>query len=195
MRGLFFRRNRRVRGCAAARCSRRLVSLLGLLDTIERNYRKRVRKSFRFLERFPAYRSEFKEAALEGDPLGPLRVRIKARYQKMISWLSRARGGQVPRYRQTIEEVHELASANYQPKIYPGILTMFRCTLKEALDGETDSSAGANSRPAGSRSITYHRLTTHILKEPGVRILAEKVRKCLDRDYVVADADLELVEA
>ncbi len=78
--------------------------------------------------------------------------------------------------------MHHLASANYQPKVYPGTVTLFRCTSKGALDGEDDSLGWAKF--AGGGVEFYHIPSTHqsILKEPAVKILAEELRQCLDRD-------------
>ena len=61
-----------------------------MLDTIERQYKKQVWKSFGLRDRISEYKSELKEAWLEGVPFRPLWIRINTRYFRMISPLVRA---------------------------------------------------------------------------------------------------------
>jgi acyl transferase domain-containing protein/thioesterase domain-containing protein len=164
------------------------VGFLGMLDTIERHYRKQVWKSFGFRDRISVYRSEFKEALLEGAPLKPLWLRFKLRYSRMVSPFIHATSEWIPQFGQSIEDTHQFASANYQPKVYPGTVTLFRCSSKGVLDGENDH-LGWDGLAAGGIEI-HHVPSAHhtILREPGVKSLAEKLRECLDREPALATA-------
>jgi aspartate racemase len=69
----------------------------------------------------------------------------------------------------------------YRPSIYPGHITIFRSVNRSLLDGD-DELLGWGGLVAGG--IEVQDVTgTHLdmLSEPNVRMLAEKLRACLDR--------------
>jgi thioesterase domain-containing protein/acyl carrier protein len=158
------------------------VTLLGLFDTIEWHYREAVKKSFGFRATLAVYRSKLKEAALEGDRFRPVRKRLKRKFLRIISPLFRALGDVVKEPRGAIEDVNVHAGANYQPRFYPGRLTLFRSSSREPWDGD-DEFLGWGGLAGGGIEV-HHIPSDHytILLEPGVKVLSEKLRGCLDRD-------------
>ena len=170
-----------------------VVSLLGLFDTIEWQYMVHVERSLGFRERLAVYRSQLKLAVSDEDPLRSLWKRVKSKSSKMIFRLFHHGAGRPgPRLGMTIEEVNVYAASNYQPKAYPGTLTLFRATTRGPLDGD-DEFLGWGGL-VGERVEVHHVPATHlnILQEPAVRVLSEKLRSCLDRDPVPAAEDLQV---
>jgi thioesterase domain-containing protein len=171
-----------------------VVDFLGLFDTIEWHYREQAKKLLVLRERLAIYKSELKQAVIERDPFGPLWKRIRRKTLSMISPLFHAFGRQLPEYGSTIEDVNDRAGANYQPKIYPARLTLFRSTSRRTQDGH-DEFLGWGDLVIGG--IDVHQVPAdhyNIIKEPSVKILAEKLQKCLDRDSADASSVLELAE-
>ena len=167
-----------------------VVSLLGLVDTIEPHYSRRVWKSLEFRQRLAFFGTEFKRAVYDGDPFGPLRRRIKRKTSRMISLFSHALRRPLPQPSGRIKEVNLNAAANYQPKVYPAALTLFRSTMRETHDGD-DQYLGWGRLVAGGIEL-HHVPSTHgeIVHEPAVRILSEKLVECLDHDPAPAHSDL-----
>jgi thioesterase domain-containing protein len=88
-------------------------------------------------------------------------------------------GKPLPVVLQNIEEINFAAVKDYQPQIYSGDLTLFLAT---------DLTADYDSKD-GWRELVKGRIDTHeipgnhlnIIKDPGVRVLAEKLRTVLDQ--------------
>jgi thioesterase domain-containing protein len=88
-------------------------------------------------------------------------------------------GKPLPVVLQNIEEINFAAVKDYQPQIYSGDVTLFLAT---------DLTADYDSRD-GWRELVKGRIDTHeipgnhlnIIKEPGVRTLAEKLHVCLNQ--------------
>jgi thioesterase domain-containing protein len=169
-----------------------VVSLLGLLDTIEPQYNKDIWKSLEFRQRLACFAAEFKTAMRMRDPFAPLRIRFKRKTSRAISKLLRALGrphpARLPFVR--INDANLIAAANYQPRRYPAALTLFRSTMRDLHDG-ADEFLGWGRLVAGGIEL-HHIPATHsgIVHEPAVRILSDKLAECLDRDLAPADADL-----
>jgi thioesterase domain-containing protein len=155
------------------------IGLLGMLDTIERRYREHVWKSLALRDRIAAYRSELKAARLEGRPFRPLWIRLKTSSTRIVSVITRAMRGQDSWVGETLEAVQEHASANYRPTVFPGTVTLFRCTEKGVVDGDDDLLGWGQLTTEGVE--VHHVPSNHvnILQEPAVRVLASKLRECL----------------
>ena len=95
--------------------------------------------------------------------------------------LFHALGRPVPQSVGTIEDVNAFAGANYRPKVYPRTLTLFRATSRRPLDGD-DPYLGWRDLVSGGIEV-HHIPASHlnILQEPGVTVLAAKLRECLER--------------
>jgi thioesterase domain-containing protein len=85
----------------------------------------------------------------------------------------------LPAVLQDIEEINFTAVKDYEPQTYSGDVTLFLAT---------DLTADYDSKD-GWRELVKGRIDTHeipgnhlnIIKEPGVRTLAEKLRASIDR--------------
>ena len=169
-----------------------VVGLLGMFDTIEWQYLERVERSLGFRERFAVYRSKLRLAASEEDPVAAMWKRLKSKSSRTIFRLLGAGGRSTAPSTATIEDVNIYAAANYRAKVYPGKLTLFRAITRGPLDGD-DQFLGWGDLVDGGIEV-HHIPATHlnILQEPGVRVLSEKLRECLDRDAAFASADLQV---
>jgi thioesterase domain-containing protein/acyl carrier protein len=169
-----------------------VVSLLGMFDTIEWQYMEQVERSLGFRERLAVFRSKLKVAASDEDPFRSIWKRLKSKSSRTFFRHFHAGRRPDPAPAVTIEDVNIDAAARYRPKLYPGKLTLFRAMTRGPLDGK-DLFLGWGSLVAGGIEV-HHVPATHlnILQEPGVRVLSEKLRECLDRDLVVANADLQV---
>jgi amino acid adenylation domain-containing protein len=83
-----------------------------------------------------------------------------------------------------------LSTANYKPQIYSGQATLFRAT-EGTLEWHNDPALGWGDLVMGGVE-TYdipsrHNEVTDMLAEPYVRVLAEKLRACIDRACVSPD--------
>lgn len=168
------------------------MSLLGLFDTIEWQYMERVENALGFLEHLEIYRSRIKQSLSDGDAYGPLWKRFKSKSVRTLSRFFRRPDRPAPQSAWTIEDVNVYAASNYRPKVYPARLTLFRSTNRGPLDGD-DAYLGWRDLVGGGIEV-HHIPSSHlsILQEPGVRILSEKLRECLDRDITVAATELEI---
>ena len=109
---------------------------------------------------------------------------VKGKFNKALYKLYMGLGSAwVPaaRHRQNILKAGSRASRNYDPKIYPGKIALFRATnLGGGIEHDPQMGWG---RLAGGGLEThvipgYH---AHIVLEPRVRVLAEKLTACLER--------------
>jgi acyl transferase domain-containing protein/thioesterase domain-containing protein len=171
------------------------VGLLGMLDTIEWRYRNHVWESLGVHRRISL---EFKWSWHHGDPLGPVRNRLKTRFSRIVSPFLHTTSAPIPQTGQslaemdlgkTLKETNSIASGKYRAKVYPGTMTLFRSTSKGDLDGEDDL-LGWRELVAGGIEV-HHIPSTHytILKEPGLTVLAAKLRECLVRDPELSTAN------
>ena len=85
-----------------------------------------------------------------------------------------------------LKTVNRFAASTYRPTIYQGRLTIFRSVSRNLLEG-ADELFGWERLAAGGievQDVTGNHLD--MLREPNVRMLAEKLRACLDRTQGVA---------
>jgi len=159
------------------------VSLLGFFDTIEWHYMEKVNRSLNPAQRLKIYRTRLGDALSSEERIANLRGLIKGKLGHTRSQLLRAIGRRAaPAVGATLEEVNTAAAANYNPKVYPGSLTIFRSTTRRVEEGN-DEFLGWGSLAKGGVEI-HHIASSHfnILQEPSVRILSEKLKSCLDRE-------------
>jgi acyl transferase domain-containing protein/thioesterase domain-containing protein len=156
------------------------VGLLGLLDTIEWHYVERIKKSLRPRERFALYRSRLDNIFFGDDRWGYVKRRLTAQSSKLLYRLFKTVGRSLPQSFGTVEDINSFAAAMYKPQIYPGVLTIFRSTTREPLDG-SDELLGWRGLADGGIEVrdvpgTHHNMT----REPNVRVLAHMLLQCLD---------------
>lgn len=156
------------------------VGLLGLLDTMEWHYMERAlaeRDSFQVICRHVE--------ALARPERGVNRVSyfkklLGVKYSRLKYRLFNALGRALPQKIASIEEMNAYAAVNYHPEAYPGKLTLFRSTQRVAQEGN-DTLLGWGELASGGVEV-HHVRSTHfsILKQPGVKVLAERLRARLD---------------
>ena len=157
------------------------VGLLGLFDTIEWQYGEKIEASLRPGQRLEVF-GEHLKAIFSRDGAGYLKGLVTAKFlhvkKKLLDALGRPRFVTIG----SIEEINTCAAANYRPKVYPGKLTLFRSTERSISDG-TDDMLGWGSLAA--QGVEVHDVPSNhfnLLREPAVKVLAEKLRSCLGRD-------------
>jgi len=157
------------------------VTLVGLFDTIEWRYMEDVERSLSYRERFGVSMARLKDEFPEDNRFRLFARLLGARASTAVYRLFDALGRPLPQKVGGLEDINAFAGANYHPKPFPGVVTLFRSTERAPVDGD-DPYLGWGGLAA---SIEVHHVpSTHfdILQEPGVRVLSEKLRVCLDRD-------------
>lgn len=157
------------------------VGLLGLLDTIEWHYLEEIKKSLRPKERLALYKARFDRVFFEDGGAAYLNERLRTLLSRFVYRLFSGLGRPLPQKVGSIQDINSFAAAAYRPGVYPGVLTIFRSTTREALDG-SDELLGWRGLAAGGIDVrdipgTHHNMT----REPNVRILAARMAECLDR--------------
>ena len=155
------------------------VGLLGFLDTIEWQYLQRVGRPESLRERWTQRLNRLKQGRLNY-----VRLAVGYNATRMLHRLFHRVGGEVPQRFSNLEDINRFAMSLYRPAIYPGRLTIFRSLSREAAF-ENDELLGWGGLVAGGievQDVTGRHL--EMLKEPNVRLLADKLRACLDRVQV-----------
>ena len=172
------------------------VALLGLLDTIEWQYLERFKRSLNVRQRFTVYKHRLNHIFFSGEGGQYVKDTISALFTDQMFRLFQKVDRPLPQRVGSLKDINRIAGSLYRPKVYAGRLTIFRCVNRRILDG-TDELLGWRGLAAGGIEIQdvtgNHR---DLLSEPNIRILAEKLRACLDRvqvapQYSAADQSLE----
>jgi thioesterase domain-containing protein len=116
--------------------------------------------------------------------LGPgyLVHRARVRLRRWVyGWVIRM-GWPLPRFMRNLKGISYIAARNYHPRSYPGKVTLFRAA--ERPRGGTREFFLGWDRVAGGGMEVYEIPGTHVslMLEPGVRLLAQELRRCLDRE-------------
>lgn len=158
------------------------VKFLGLFDTIEWHYADKVDGSLRPGERIEVVTEHLRNMLFGKDRYAYVKNVLKAKIQRIKHRLMEAPDQLVSPKIGALEEANGYAAANYHPKVYPGKLTLFRSTKRAAQQGNDEYLGWGELAAAGVQ--VHHVPGTHfnILQEPGVRVVAEKLRSCLERD-------------
>jgi len=161
------------------------VALMGFLDTIEYQYRERLRGAsglgwqrweMRINRLRKGGRSYVKEAT---------RSFVERMAYRVFGKLDRP----LPKRFSTLPKVNGFAMSQYRPSVYPGQLVIFRSVNREETF-ENDELLGWGGLAAGGIEV-FDVTGTHLemLYEPNVRVLAEKLRSCLDRAQAHAQSE------
>lgn len=158
------------------------VGLLGLFDTIEWHYGDKVDQTRRPGERLLVLK-EHLQNLIDSEERGAFLATIvsdkfavfKSKLLRFLGWAVRQKIG-------SIEEINSFAAAAYYPRAYPGKVTLFRSAHRTSYQGSDDFLGWGDLAKGGVE--LHHVLATHfnILQEPVVRLLAEKLKTCLDRE-------------
>jgi amino acid adenylation domain-containing protein len=108
--------------------------------------------------------------------------RLRIRLRRAIYGLLIRTGRPLPRFLKSLRAIAYVASRNYHPRTYPGKVMLFKASQRP-VGGTGDFFLGWD-RVAGGGMEVHEIPGDHIslLKEPGVRLLAEELSRCLVQD-------------
>jgi len=159
------------------------VGLLGLFDTIEWHYMENVNRSLNPSQRLQIYKAKLGDALSSKQRFTSLQELVEGKLLAAKARILSAFGRNTfPANGASIEEVNIFAAANYKPQVYPGVVTIFRSTTRRIEDGNDQFLGWGGLAKQGVE--VHHIASNHfnILQEPGVRILSEKLKQCLNRN-------------
>jgi thioesterase domain-containing protein len=176
-----------------------LVALLALFDTYAPGARKVLSKPgllFYKIRRFAQRVHHYTENVLLLQPQERLpyvrekaqeaRRRLKTRSKQSVGTLFRGISGSLPSALRGVEAANSQASRAYVPQVYPGRLTLFRASTQPAGNAH-DPTLGWGRLAA--EGVDVHEVPGYwgsMVVEPRVRILADRLRVCLDKAQTVA---------
>ncbi|MGB8321836.1 MAG: SDR family NAD(P)-dependent oxidoreductase [Candidatus Acidiferrum sp.] len=151
------------------------VALLGFLDTIEWRYLERLARSADFRQRWGVRLDRIRER-----PWDYIKEKAMVRLNMLAEHVFEKIGRPLPEGISPLEKSNREAMSQYRPKVYPGKLTIFRSVTRGATI-ENDELLGWGGLVSGGievKDVTGGHLD--MLNEPNVRVLADKMRGCLD---------------
>jgi thioesterase domain-containing protein/acyl carrier protein len=160
------------------------VALLGFLDTIEWQYYEGNTHPEGFRQRWALRLNR-----LMYRRWGYVRETFSSVATRIVHGLFQRLGRPLPQGVSTLEKINLLAMAQYRPTVYPGRLTIFRSITRDAAFGDDDllGWGGLVSGGIEVQDVTGRHLD--MLIEPNVRVLAEKLRTCLDRVQIASQLE------
>ena len=155
------------------------VQFLGLFDSVEWHYADRVNKSLRPGERMDVLKEHLNTMVFSSDRFAYSKKLLNGKFSRLKYRFLQSLGRPLPQNVGDLEEINSFAATKYDPKVYPGKLTLFRSTKRVVQQG-SDEYLGWKEF-AGAGVEVHHVPSTHfdILQEPGVSVIAEKLRGCL----------------
>jgi thioesterase domain-containing protein/acyl carrier protein len=153
------------------------VALVGFLDTIEYQYRERLRGS----SGARWQRWEMRINRLKKGGRSYVHEAVKSFVERMAYGIFGKLDRPLPQRFSTLPNVNGFAMSKYRPTVYPGQLVIFRSVNREETF-ENDELLGWGGLAQGGIEV-FDITGTHLemLYEPNVRVLAEKLRSCLER--------------
>jgi thioesterase domain-containing protein/acyl carrier protein len=157
-------------------------SMAGRGPTVSRNFGRIARKIFLHLKRIPFSRSRDAVAYLE-KRIKNASILARLSLLRNLDWVCQTFGGRLPaalRLRD-LTLIHYQAGRSYVTKPFSGPVALF-------LAKETVETSASDPRQSWEILVgcieTYELSCSHddILSEPNVQTLAEKLRKCIDRE-------------
>jgi len=169
------------------------VGLLALLDSYPAGYFKLLPDSGtvsqrwnRFAGRIQSHRDNLRQLSVSAKPgylLSKLKyapAKTKHKVYRRAYKIFQHIGRPLPSVLKNIEEINFAAVKDYLPQIYPGRATLFLAS--DDLTAANDVEAGWEGLAAGGiEKVSISGNHLDIVKEPHVRVLAEKLRIALDR--------------
>ena len=155
------------------------VGLVVLLDTIEWRYWERVKHSLTLADRWELNKVRV-GYLMDRDGRAHLWERLQDKWHRAMIRLSGLAGKRLPKALSTIADANWLAVQNYAPQVYPGPVTLVRCSERSVLDGD-DALLGWGNLVSGEievKEVPGHHL--NITKEPNVRMLAAALSSSID---------------
>jgi thioesterase domain-containing protein len=174
------------------------VALVSLLDTIESQYVESFKHPTDFRQKWTALQQRWAQrlqrlVKVRRDYLKDLKAKAVARILRKL-------GKPIPQRIGNLREINRYAMSQYQPAVYPGQLIIFR-SLVRGFTSDTDEQNGWGGLVSGG--IEVHDVPgghEDMLFEPHVRLLAQKLRACLDRvqevklQHPISEAAVDMLE-
>ena len=167
------------------------VGLTALLDAQEWRYERRMQQVIGNAIKGPRRRTRSKKILYGPGRWEYLRNALRPRRANLICKVCDSLGLPVPQSSITMEEVNRFAAGRYVPRIYPGRLTLLRTRQgQNCLFYQRDHSwLMPDDRQLGWGGLAAGGVEVHeipgghleITDEPHVRVLAQKLRSCLDQ--------------
>jgi thioesterase domain-containing protein len=157
------------------------VALLGFLDTIECQYFEGVTHPKGLRQRWALRLNRIRYRRWDY-----VKERVSHTTARIVDGLFQRLGRLRPQSASTLEKINLLAMAQYKPSVYPGKLTIFRSVTRDEAFGD-DELLGWGGLVSGGievQDVTGRHLDRLI--EPNVRVLAEKLRMCLDQVQIAS---------
>jgi len=157
------------------------TALLGFMDTVEWQYHEGISHPEDFRKRWVMRlnRLRYRPREYVTDTVSSLVTRMVYRaFEKL--------GYPLPQRVSTLEKINRLAMSQYRPTIYPGHLTIFRSVSRDLASGADDLLGWGVLVTGGIEVLDVTGSHLEMLNEPNVRVLAEKLRICLDRIQIPA---------
>jgi acyl transferase domain-containing protein/thioesterase domain-containing protein/acyl carrier protein len=153
------------------------VALVGFLDTIEYQYRERLRGT----SGARWQRWEMRINRLKKGGRSYVHEAVKSFVERIAYRVFGKLDRPLPQRFSTLPSVNGFAMSQYRPSVYPGQLAIFRSVNREETF-ENDELLGWGGLAEGGIEV-FDITGSHLemLYEPNVRVLAEKLRSCLDR--------------
>jgi thioesterase domain-containing protein len=107
--------------------------------------------------------------------------RARNRLNRLAYGLMIRSGLPLPRFMHSLKHISYQAAMNYRPRPYPGRVTLFRAAQRPR-GGVADPFLGWERLALGG--IEVHEIPgthTSLMREPGVRILARELTRCIDQ--------------
>jgi thioesterase domain-containing protein len=152
------------------------VQFLGLFDSVESHYADRVNKSLRPGERMDVLKEHLNAIVFSADRFAYSKKLLNGKISRLKYRFLQSLGRPLPQNVGDLEEINSFAATKYYPKVYAGKLTLFR-SMKRVIQQGSDEYLGWKEF-AGAGVEVHHVPSTHfdILQEPGVSVIAEKLR-------------------
>lgn len=153
---------------------REQVGLLALFDTVG----ELERRPLRVRERIQLHASNLRLLTL-AERVAYLLERTRNRLSRFLYGIVIRSGLPLPLFMRNLKQISYQAAMNYRPGAYPGKVTLFRATQRPR-GGRQDVFLGWDRVASGGmevREVPGDHVT--LLKEPGVRLLAEELKQCL----------------
>jgi thioesterase domain-containing protein/NADP-dependent 3-hydroxy acid dehydrogenase YdfG/acyl carrier protein len=152
------------------------VALLGFLDTIEWQYYEGLTHPADFHGRWKLRLNRLRYRRWQY-----VQETIASGFTRIVHLIFQRLGRPLPQPVSTLEKTNLIAMSLYRPTVYPGQLIIFRSVNRDVAFGN-DELLGWGGLVSGGievQDVTGRHLD--MLNEPNVRVLAQKLRACLDR--------------
>jgi len=157
------------------------VGLLALLDAPEWRYLKASLRSNSLDKAVDRFKYRLHTLLFGPDRLAVLKGRARRRISQIIFKFYKAIGRPIPQAYGTIEDINWFAATSYTAQPYPGRVTLLRTPPPAASVGHDYLLGWGGLALEGVEVHDVPGDHEDMMKEPNVRVLAEKLSQCIQR--------------